>query len=237
MSPVGAARVSRFSQVGGVIPDSVDYHVPFDEGTGTTATPDTGTTDITLFGAGWVTDSRFQGGHAADFVTDDYYQTASQIDINGAAFSVCKWINYSALDNNARIFSNISSPSDNLTTVDGWQVYFDVGNSLLRYYHTSGGSASEVVNIPQPPSNSDLFIALAVDGDAGDLYIWDADSQIGNASGTAPRGQSTSDYLTGMVGDDSYLDGNVDALYASQTTALTELEFQSIWVQTNDGRV
>ena len=221
-------------EIESAIPDSVTDQWDADEGSGTTVANSIGDVDINVVGGAWVSDSKYTGGFALDYDSDDYWELESPIDINGSELTVCFWTDeISPTDQFGRIITTTDDPSGR--PEDGWELQFDGQNSdEYLFQHRTGGSSNNVINTSGPDAaTQDLFWAITIDGDNARIRIYDTEEKVFDESGSGTRGTTNDSPMIGMRGDGNGSEGVWDSTFASQTDELSESEIEEIWEETN----
>jgi hypothetical protein len=155
-------------------------------------------------------------GTAFDFGSgaggDSELTSGTSLPINGEGFTVAGWLNYDSQEGAARFLQLGGTPSS--VPSDGFSL--EMGSDDIYPVGWNGFSADVGgTNIGLSP-NTWYFIALAVNGNDFRLHVYDQSSELGSSpqTYTLVRGQSGSEDLNMMAGDDSEVEGRLDEVYA-----------------------
>ena len=209
------------------IPDSVDYHLPMDEGTGTNLFDVIGDADHSLVG-GWGTDAHFGeistydgGGDYA--ISDDPY------DINGVKASWAGWWRFESIEESAsRIVMTVDDSSTALD--DFWEIIFDGPSNIRVNLSDDGDTTTNVIDNISVSTGTWYFTAISLDGNNVNLYHWDRNQLLDEQSGSANRGTTASarTMLYNSPGLERPTEGDFAEMYGSNET-LSKADFETIW--------
>jgi len=210
----------------------------FEDGTGTSATDDSGLNNtLTLYNTPtWTTDSKY--GTALDFESSSSEygaQTSDDVafDPQSGDFTVGAWIKLETLPSDAGNTMEIMVKENNIW--NGW--YFDIintGNNLRLYIGSTTSNANNhscsyapgfVVDTWYFVSASwDASTETAVCGVNGTYSSWtNGDLDVGDINSTANLQLGRND------GDSNYFDGIIDEPFFIKGAALTQTEFDLIY--------
>ena len=221
-----------FLPFGIAIPDSVDYHWPYDDGSGSTATAEVGDVDFDLNGPTWDSDSF--GSYAAFDGTDDWALTQSGVGIDSSDYGVAGWFTIASnTDAFFAVAQNETDPS-NLSDNGFAYVYDDEGNKEdIQILHRESGNSngSNTYNF-----DFDTRYFVAVSGDTDDTLewtVWDENEEQFSESLTRSRGNGKAELLLGAQSS-NYVEMNLYEFYAAESY-VPKSDWESIWQDTNDG--
>jgi len=225
---------SRTIEVETAIPDSVTSRLRMDEGSGSTLNDSVGSVTSSLVSGSWVSASKYTGGFATDYDgANSYWATDSEIDINGQSQGVAGWFEITGGDDRGDAFNARTGTGSDAR---GWELQVRTDGEVRQVHYDSSGSASIVCSstddaVTLSLDGTDYFIAITVDGDMANLYIWDSSQQLVNTSGTGARAQTTSQPFEGMRNgaEGLYLAGQNDDPHWSVDAAIPESDYQSIY--------
>jgi len=231
--PIGAARAGILGS-GIAIPDSVTNRFKLDEGSGTTVADSIGSLSATLTAGNWVSASKYTGGAAFDFAGTDHLKTDSAFDVNGSQASVGIWLtDMTGGDSFPRVVA--THPSGSTAISDGFLIQmWETNTNSVAVTHANGGTLNNCFTDAAIPdvSTKDVFLGLSVDGDTSTLYAFDGNGLQNTHTGTAERNQTSGEYLTAGIGDTRRLDAIGDDIWISTTDAFTEIDWKSVWEET-----
>jgi hypothetical protein len=213
------------------IPDSVDHRWPSDEGSGSTLSNSLTSVDISLTFDDWVSGSQYNGGTAPDYPDNDGASVDSQITVNDSQSFIGAWFdNISANEDFAGVFT---ASSDGSIPTDGFMLFFEsssVDQLGLRLQDSgSNNEAFRNVSILDPSTNH-IFIGLGLDGNEGELWVYDDAGNLDtNATGTASRGVTgDTDLSISTAFGDRDAQGRIDDIVAVESAKPTQSEVEEI---------
>ena len=229
MAPFGASRAGLMSVVGDDIPDSDAYRYLMDEGSGDmfNDTSSGDTVDATHKG-GWNSRLDAIGGFAATFNgTDEFAQTDDDVPVNGDEFTAVAWIEPDSLHRGG-IFATTDDPS--ALVENGYYVELR-SDGDIQAVNAENDNRNPIAVVSEG-YNADEFIFVSVtgNGDETNLYVWEIDSQLGTASGSAGRSETSTRFTFGAF-DSNWFSGEF-SYSQSWTEEKSESELGEIWEQT-----
>jgi len=217
------------------LPDSVTNRWPSDEGSGTTLADSLGDTDISLTFNRWASGSQFNGGAAPDYDSpSDDLGEAVDLGANDSAFSLGFWTDNISADAGFSRLAIGGDGSTNSTVSNGWRLTFGSTLTTLRLRHRSGGSSSTVTTATiDDAATNQLFYAVTLNGDSGEIYVYDTGGQIANSSGSATRSLTTNGHLVTMGESNGFTTGGQqDDIVAAIGSTWSESEVDTVFNNT-----
>jgi len=161
-------------------------------------------------GAVGINGTAFDFGRGAN--VDSALSSGTSLPINGEGFTVAGWLNYDSHEGAGRFLQLGGTPSS--LPSDGFSL--EMGQDDIYPVAWNGFSADIGGTSIELSSGTWYFIALAVNGNDFRLHVYDQSSELGSSpqTYTLVRGQSGSEDLNMMAGDDSEVEGRLDEVYA-----------------------
>ena len=203
---------------GDAIPDSVvsnmDLLYWMEEGSGESISDYFEEVDATLVGE-WDTDieSPTYKDEITTYDGDDNNVSSNQdFWIGQEKVSVGLWFKTPGSIDGAHILNAAPGPSD--VADDGWVLTVEDDDTMRVFHRNSGGTNGVFTGLPYTPDEWQ-FVALSIDGDNVDAYLYDATEQTATESGSGSRGL-TDQRLNGMKGWDGAVEGDVAVVMAAK---------------------
>jgi len=170
------------------IPDTLDDHWLIDSGSGTTLSNGISDRDIDLpNGVSWQDISDFNGWAIRLDGNDQYGVSQDQFYIGQEKVTAMAWFNPISWQDFATPLSAQNDPES--VPNDGWNITAeDDGETLSLEYHDSGSTDRGWAQVTIPDVDSIYFVAAVLDGDFGELQLFDETGHIETASGSSSRG-------------------------------------------------
>ena len=219
----------------GAIPDNVTNHWPMNEGSGSSVADNIGDETVSLNGASWLSDSKYEGGFATTYQDGDHWITDNPIDIRSQEQTVCVWIDDCTIPNNT--FPQIvgTGQTNQGIVAGGWYVGFESDNTdsyAVQHGDSSGSTTNALRDVSGPDaSTEDVFLAYSLDGETGNLFLYDNNGLVNSEIGQSERSTEGETELLGMMRDNGSrsVSGNVDTPFLSVDTALPQSDIDDIW--------
>ena len=219
--------------VGPAIPDSVDYRLPADEGSGQTVSPSIGDVDLSLEFDRWVSGSQYNGDVAVDPDDGEEGYTEDRVGVNSEQVTVGVWIDGVTVHGTASAFMAANVDEKTLDAPQNGWIYGIEGTDQISLYHCDGGfSQIFSVDLPSGTFDDHLMPVYVGDGDTGEIYLYNADGDlIANESGTESRDIGDAYFNLWFTGGD-WSTGPTDDIWAASGTAMSQSEIEDVLTST-----
>jgi hypothetical protein len=215
--------------VGNVIPSSIEYRWPHNEGSGTTLGDSIGGIDMTIHGSDWVSGEGAGGYHLNHDGSNNYVNTGLSGQLSNPTQTTYGWVNPDNWQGGDQYFWAVDQDSSGNSA---WWVRVESGSVSFRWL----GLGAEVRTTALTDNSWQFFAASVTENGTLDAYHADvSDSSItavGSASaGTGPRDAQA--FGIGANGNGGFkFDGQTDDIYYTSQKKFTESEFQSEFERT-----
>jgi len=226
----------------GAIPDSGDIQYLMDEGSGSTLNDRFDTTDATLNGPTWVSESTAVGDFVLDFdpANTAFWETNSDLSID--SFSACVW---TKLRDFTKFDNAILSAGDEINNGgdSGFMIRTeDTEGSLSLTTSDSGNATGQISGVSFSGLNEWGFVGLTYDAPVNDLRIitFDNTQELDDktVSPSSPPGAEAVPWRGGTASnnsagaDEDALDGREDFAVLKPGGVLTKTEITDLWEAT-----
>ena len=220
--PFGASRAGLMSTRVDAIPDSVDYHLPFDEGEGDELVPDIGDVTATFIeNAVWDDDSRYFGDTAPilDASNNDVILTDDTLPVGNGGTIACWISDNGGSDDNNRFIK--AADEDDSAPDTSFNLGYD-GSARDEFRVVTRGGEGSTVNLSlsgPDATEEDVFTVIADDGDGTvKALVYDSEGLVDSESDDGSLFDGPEDlFITfgNRPQQDASFDGTIDTPLAS----------------------
>ena len=203
------------------IPDVLDNHFRFDEGSGTALNDDVGDLTATSDVDNWESAANFVGGLCISYSGDEGWITDERIGVHTQEYTVIQWIDSTSFDDDSE---RIIAVGDDNTSGDITGLRSDGSGGLEVAGQIAGSFESTGTLVDNIPNNEQYMVVLRVDGSAHEIILYDTDEEFGRGTGTYNKNNLNDGLLSGMMRTDGQAGktGRVGSCAVAQNTAMSD---------------
>jgi hypothetical protein len=160
---------------------------------------------------------------------EDALTSGTDLPVNGSQCTVAGWFRFEEHEPFARIFQ-VGGGLDSAPT-NGWNLEFDNQNNSFTVANRNDGNFNPTGIQQSLAPGKWYFIVTVIDGDSARLHVFDRSGQLDSSpkTGSSTRGQTGTNPLHLMAGDNGDINGRLDETYAYDT-ALSENQVRDLYL-------